>query len=61
MDVIPGIEEEKFRYVLSKGSSPAAQVYISVHFNLYILPIYLFDTIYIYLFILYTTDYFSGK
>lgn len=41
MDVIPGIEEEKFRYVLSKGSSPAAQVYISVRFNLYITPIYL--------------------
>ncbi|KAF7383499.1 hypothetical protein HZH66_012849 [Vespula vulgaris] len=29
VDVIPGIEEEKFRYVLSKGSSLAAQVYIS--------------------------------
>lgn len=29
MDVIPGIEEEKFRYVLSKGLTPAAKVYIS--------------------------------
>ncbi|XP_015185297.1 PREDICTED: NADH dehydrogenase [ubiquinone] complex I, assembly factor 7 isoform X2 [Polistes dominula] len=29
VDVIPGIEEEKFRYVLSKGLTPAARVYIS--------------------------------
>ncbi|KAK2587297.1 hypothetical protein KPH14_003019 [Odynerus spinipes] len=28
VDAIPGIEEEKFRYVLSKGPTPAARIYI---------------------------------